>query len=332
MAGAPERSGHCNVAVGAVGAVAAAQRREGRHLLECKGEVLSRLLIYKTRLLIMEHYGVPELYESGSVVTRLSRAPASARGALHYACLHVDKANIGSYDYSALLYLSDYGADFEGGLFAFCDSDGVDRLVEPRKGRLVAFTSGAENLHQVREVTQGTRHVLAMWFTTSRALGLEVHGAPPAAAAPVTQVSTLGRQKEIQNVLTAMRQDIEEVLAGIRAANFADPPPGAPAHDQRYAGPEVHEHILKTLRKFHDRPPVAEMAQLLAEAGDAAPATLNTDFARTLLFFPREEHTICAAIKLRITYKSTTPEKSRTAQNDPPSGMSLCHHTKHTYM
>ena len=228
MAGAPERSGHCNVAVGAVGAVAVAQRREGRHLLECKGEVLSRLLIYKTRLLIMEHYGVPELYESGSVVTRLSRAPASARGALHYACLHVDKANIGSYDYSALLYLSDYGADFEGGLFAFCDSDGVDRLVEPRKGRLVAFTSGAENLHQVREVTQGTRHVLAMWFTTSRALGLEVHGAPPAAAAPVTQVSTLGRQKEIQNVLTAMRQDIEEVLAGIRVANFADPPRARP--------------------------------------------------------------------------------------------------------
>ena len=291
MAGSPERNGHSNVAVGAVGAVAAAQRREQRHLLDCKGEVLSRLLIYKTRLLIMEHYSVPELYESGSVVTRISGASeAAGSSALDYACLHIDKANIGSYDYSALLYLADYGTDFTGGLFAFCDPDGVDRLVEPRKGRLVAFTSGAENLHQVRQVTGGTRHVLAMWFTSSRHLGLEVHGAPPASAAPVTQVSTLGRQKEIQGVLTAMRQDIGEVLAGISAANFAEPPPHTPPDDQRHAGHQMHKHILDTLQSFHDRPPVTEMAQMLAPLGDPASPTQDAASARQLLFFPREEH------------------------------------------
>jgi hypothetical protein len=109
MAGSPERNGMTNVAVGAVGAVAAAHRREGKcGMLDCRGEVLSRLLIYKTRLQIMEHYDVPELYESGSVITRLRGVSGSALGReeLNYAVRHVDKANIGSYDYSALLYLS----------------------------------------------------------------------------------------------------------------------------------------------------------------------------------------------------------------------------------
>jgi hypothetical protein len=105
MAGSSERNGMTNVAVGAVavGAVAAAHRRQGKcGMLDCRGEVLSRLLIYKTRLQIMEHYDVPELYESGSVITRLRGVSGSALGRteLNYAVRHVDKAN------SALLYLS----------------------------------------------------------------------------------------------------------------------------------------------------------------------------------------------------------------------------------
>lgn len=214
----PDKPGHANVAVGAVGAVAAAQRREGSiGMLSCHGEVLSRLMIYKTRLQIMEYYGEEELYESGSVITRISCASNThtvpTDEPIHYACLHVDKANIGSYDYSALIYLSDYGLDFQGGKFAFCE-DEVAKLVEPRKGRLIAFTSGPENLHQVRPVTQGKRYVLAMWFTKDKSLGLEVSAA--GSVRPTIQVSTLGRQKEIQNVLTSMRRDIEEVLLGIR--------------------------------------------------------------------------------------------------------------------
>ena len=79
---------------------------------------------------------------------------------------HVDKANIPTYDYSALLYLNTHGADFAGGELAFLDDD-ADRIVEPRAGRLVTFTSGPENLHRVRRVSRGRRYVLAMWFTCS---------------------------------------------------------------------------------------------------------------------------------------------------------------------
>ena len=82
-----------------------------------------------------------------------------------YCHAHVDKCSILSYDISAVLYLTGCG----GGSFAFLDSDGVDRHVEPRAGRLLAFTSGVENVHRVCEVTSGERVALAMWFTLSRA-------------------------------------------------------------------------------------------------------------------------------------------------------------------
>ena len=81
-------------------------------------------------------------------------------------CTDVDKCSIPSYDISAVLYLCD-GNACEGGSFAFLDGDGADRLVQLAPGRLLAFTSGVENVHQVRRVTRGERLALAMWFTLS---------------------------------------------------------------------------------------------------------------------------------------------------------------------
>lgn len=40
----------------------------------------------------------------------------------------------GSFDYTSLLYLSDYLDDFGGGRFVFME-EGVNRTVEPRAGR-----------------------------------------------------------------------------------------------------------------------------------------------------------------------------------------------------
>jgi hypothetical protein len=77
---------------------------------------------------------------------------------------HVDKLQYGSFVYTGLLYLNDYGRDFQGGRFAFLDGS-ANRTVEPRSGRLLAFTSGEENAHQVREVLHGDRYVLTVAFT-----------------------------------------------------------------------------------------------------------------------------------------------------------------------
>ena len=115
----------------------------------------------------------------------------------------MDKNNTAHYDYSGLLYLSEYGKDFEGGLFEFFHDNGrSDTLIEPAPGRLFIFTSGRENPHRVRrmvgwsarirykhthlgsshtnrsphftghthntqvqKVATGTRYVLSFWFT-----------------------------------------------------------------------------------------------------------------------------------------------------------------------
>ena len=82
-----------------------------------------------------------------------------------YCHAHVDKCSILSYDLSAVLYLT----ECRGGSFAFLDSDGVDRHVEPRSGRLLGFASGVENVHRVCRVAEGERIAIAMWFTLSKA-------------------------------------------------------------------------------------------------------------------------------------------------------------------
>ncbi|XP_077463946.1 prolyl 3-hydroxylase 2 [Stigmatopora argus] len=67
-------------------------------------------------------------------------------------------------DYSALLYLN---GDFEGGEFIFTqmDTKTVTATVKPKCGRVVAFSSGGENPHGVKAVTNGRRCAVALWFT-----------------------------------------------------------------------------------------------------------------------------------------------------------------------
>ena len=113
-------------------------------------------------------FGEETLYHAGALITRIDHSAVTAAeaeegGVVPYWHAHVDKCSILSYDISAVLYLN----GCEGGAFAFLDPDGADRLVEPKAGRLLAFTSGVENVHQVRRVTSGARYAIAMWFTLS---------------------------------------------------------------------------------------------------------------------------------------------------------------------
>ncbi|XP_034645263.1 2-oxoglutarate and iron-dependent oxygenase domain-containing protein 3 isoform X2 [Trachemys scripta elegans] len=107
---------------------------------------------------------------------------------------HIDKVTYGSFDYTSLLYLSDYTEDFGGGRFVFMDV-GANRTVEPRAGILVSlflriqtntaatlksdsgrvsfFTSGSENLHRVEKVRWGTRYAITISFTCNPDHGIE---------------------------------------------------------------------------------------------------------------------------------------------------------------
>jgi len=77
---------------------------------------------------------------------------------------HVDALQYGNFSYTGLLYLNDYRKNFTGGEFAFMDEH-RNATVLPETGRLLIFTSGRENVHQVRKVTTGVRYVLTVAFT-----------------------------------------------------------------------------------------------------------------------------------------------------------------------
>ncbi|XP_041072971.1 urotensin-2 receptor 2 isoform X2 [Carcharodon carcharias] len=85
---------------------------------------------------------------------------------------HIDKVTYGSFDYTSLLYLSDYRTDFGGGRFVFMD-ELANRTVEPRIGRVSFFTSGSENLHYVEKVEWGTRYAITVSFSCDPAHGIE---------------------------------------------------------------------------------------------------------------------------------------------------------------
>lgn len=115
------------------------------------------------------------LYLAGALLTRL-QPPDEAAGEhepakeYDYSVAHIDKANVASYDYSSVLYLNTKTHSFQGGDFCFID-EGGDTVLEPRQGRCVIFSSGAEHLHQAQRVTDGSRFVLASWYTLSREHG-----------------------------------------------------------------------------------------------------------------------------------------------------------------
>ena len=67
--------------------------------------------------------------------------------------------------------------DFTGGRLQFLsgqDDTTIEQVLEPRRGRVVMFSSGGENPHQVEKVTAGQRFVLSFWFTCDAAREFEI--------------------------------------------------------------------------------------------------------------------------------------------------------------
>ncbi|XP_055550799.1 2-oxoglutarate and iron-dependent oxygenase domain-containing protein 3-like [Wyeomyia smithii] len=85
---------------------------------------------------------------------------------------HIDKDTYSSFHYTTLLYLTDFGKDFLGGRFVFIDSPGkhnkTNVFIEPKVGRVSGFTSGAENVHHVEQVTSGVRYAITISFTCNK--------------------------------------------------------------------------------------------------------------------------------------------------------------------
>ncbi|XP_040845762.1 2-oxoglutarate and iron-dependent oxygenase domain-containing protein 3-like [Ochotona curzoniae] len=120
----------------------------------------------KVQLAVAEAFGLSTSSLHLTKPTFFSRINSTEAQTAHdeYWHTHVDKVTYGSFDYTSLLYLSDYLEDFGGGRFVFVD-EAANTTVEPRAGRVSFFTSGSENLHRVEKVRWGTRYAITIAFT-----------------------------------------------------------------------------------------------------------------------------------------------------------------------
>lgn len=125
-------------------------------------------VMFLSKVAVEEFYGVTlNGYEGGMV-----RLVAGAKNGLHSDMYNLDGTNwqdgSGRQDeleYSALLYLSDYGKDFEGGKIIFPKQDLV---IEPEAGMLVFFRGDLDHVHEVEEVLSGNRYAIIMFFGESQ--------------------------------------------------------------------------------------------------------------------------------------------------------------------
>lgn len=118
------------------------------------------------RGLVADFFGLPEeaLLQDMTFFSHINASKAAQTTHDEYWHKHTDTEQYGTFAYTTLLYLSTVHEDFEGGSFVFDDA-AKPVAVAPRFGRLVVFTSDAENDHHVEEVTRGVRIALTSAFT-----------------------------------------------------------------------------------------------------------------------------------------------------------------------
>merc|ERR1719436_1713630 len=125
------------------------------------------------RGIVARQFGVPEeaLLHDLTFFSHINGSKEAKTIHDEYWHQHIDTEQYGTFEYTALLYLSTTWEDFDGGEFLFdAESEvglagGPAAAVEPRFNRLVAFTSDAENPHRVEKVSRGVRIALTAAFT-----------------------------------------------------------------------------------------------------------------------------------------------------------------------
>lgn len=187
------------------------------------GVRLVAMLCWRVLCAVRRDFGETRpLYLAGAMLTR-TQPPGDSTpkpDAYSYGVAHVDRANMSSYDYSAVLYLNTQGRGFAGGDFVFVDEH-EDEVVEPRAGRCVLFTSGFEHLHRVAKVTRGSRFVLASWYTLNPSAGESLrpaeyaigdHVAPPPSAED--EAALRARLDTLVAQAGGTLQDLEALVTG----------------------------------------------------------------------------------------------------------------------
>ncbi|XP_071965792.1 2-oxoglutarate and iron-dependent oxygenase domain-containing protein 3-like [Antedon mediterranea] len=142
---------------------------QGLNIFTTKDFDLYKRVASKIQLAIAGEFSIPANSIHLTHPTFFSRMTNKPAKTIHdeYWHPHVDKETYTTFDYTSLLYLSNYGDDFDGGRFIFIDKK-ANSTIEPKLGRLSFFTSGSENQHYVEKVSKGTRYAMTISFTCNK--------------------------------------------------------------------------------------------------------------------------------------------------------------------
>jgi hypothetical protein len=127
---------------------------------------LYRLVKNKIHSFVSNQFGVSAQNLHLTKPTFFSKLTANDARNVHdqYWQPHIDKHTYPAFHYTSLLYLNTFYKHFSGGRFMFIDG-ARNSSIEPRVGRVSAFTSGAENQHFVERVQKGVRYAITVSFT-----------------------------------------------------------------------------------------------------------------------------------------------------------------------
>lgn len=124
--------------------------------------------VERVRRAVAHEYG----HDLSSIIPYSCQVFARRRGAAVLGA-HADESSFPNVHYSTVLYLNTEGEDFEGGGLEFIrkdrQTDKCERIeVSPESGMTIMFSSGWENIHQVKPVSNGCRFSILMFFTTEQ--------------------------------------------------------------------------------------------------------------------------------------------------------------------
>jgi hypothetical protein len=156
---------------------------------EMSATLLFVRLLERMRRAVATEYGVPLalLAPRQAFISRVT--PVETDYSRNRNPIHVDESSVPGYHYSAVLYLSSSEEAIEtgegpqehhfsgGGLHFYPSAHAQPANVLPRRGSVAIFSSGWENIHKVRPVTNGIRHSLPAFFTTAVPTGPNPWGA-----------------------------------------------------------------------------------------------------------------------------------------------------------
>ncbi|CAE7763338.1 OGFOD3, partial [Symbiodinium necroappetens] len=137
---------------------------------------------------------------------------------------HIDTEQYGTFAYTVLLYLNTGAQDFDGGEFIFEESRGEGfrvpaAAVEPRAGRIVAFSSDAENPHKVLAVSRGVRMALTAAFTCSQEQAMAIQSFPNPAMVEAPSFEPEGFDHQSRRIDGMIRVYPERSPAGATPGN-----------------------------------------------------------------------------------------------------------------